>query len=46
MSFNVTNCITKTLSLIDANITFPGESFEEGVNNLIKALKLFNKANY
>jgi len=34
MSFNVTNCITKTLSLTDANITFTGEIIEESVNNL------------
>ena len=34
MSFNVTNCITKTLSLTDANITFTGEIIEESINNL------------
>lgn len=34
MSFNVTNCISKSLSLTDANITFTGEIFEESINSL------------
>lgn len=34
MSFNVTNCISKSLSLTDANITFTGEIYEESINNL------------
>lgn len=34
MSFNITNCISKSLSLTDANITFTGEIHEESVKNL------------
>ncbi len=34
MSFNVTNCISKTLSLTDANITYTGEIYEESINNI------------
>lgn len=34
MSFNVTNCISKSLSLTDANINFTGEIHEESVKSL------------
>ena len=34
MSFNISNCISKSPSLTEANITFTGEIHEESVKNL------------